>query len=201
MIELNEKISKTKIQIGEKYGRLLIISRLNDIKDNSGHRHAYFKCKCDCGNEKNLIGDYIGKSVFSCGCLQSEKASEIKRKHNIHNTFIYNSYKSMISRCYSPNFKGYSDYGGRGITVCREWYNPLYTDGYDPICVLNFYNWAINNPTYKDGYTLDRIDPNGNYCPENCRWADSNIQANNKRTSKYIIYNGEKQTVTNLDNL
>ena len=91
----------------------------------------------------------------------------------------------MLQRCYNPNNEHYKDYGGRGIQVCDEWHNE---NG-----VINFYHWAMNNG-YNDNLTIDRIDVDGNYCPENCRWVDYKTQNNNKRNTPYIAYNGETHT-------
>lgn len=93
----------------------------------------------------------------------------------------------MKSRCNknTPNNPKYKSYAGRGIDICNEWRNDF----------MAFYNWAINNG-FKEGLSIDRIDVNGNYCPENCRWADSKIQANNTTRNHYVTYNGETLTIS-----
>lgn len=96
------------------------------------------------------------------------------------NKRLYDIYTTMKQRCYNKNHKKYKHYGGRGIKVCSEW-----LESYS-----NFYEWAINNG-YSDNLTLDRIDTNGNYEPNNCRWATQKEQQNNKRTNTNITYNGE----------
>ena len=92
----------------------------------------------------------------------------------------------MISRCYDPNEDHYKDYGGRGIQVCDEWRGE---NGF-----INFYNWAL--PLYQDGLTIDRIDVNGNYCPENCRFVPWLTQANNKRNNSYVTIGDDTYTVS-----
>ena len=99
-------------------------------------------------------------------------------------TRLYEIWHSMKRRCLDKNLINYKNYGGRGIIVCVEWKDDF----------KNFYEWAIKNG-YKENLSIDRIDVNGNYCPENCRWADSFTQANNKRTNVFIEYKGILHTV------
>ena len=91
----------------------------------------------------------------------------------------------MIQRCENPNDKGFFRYGGRGITVCEEWANSFEA----------FRDWALANG-YRDDLTIDRIDNDGNYCPENCRWATARTQANNTRKTRFLTYKGETHSVT-----
>lgn len=104
---------------------------------------------------------------------------------NPRKTRIYSIYKGMKDRCRYKTNDNYERYGGRGIRVCEEWLADY----------MNFYNWAINNG-YKEGLTLDRIDSNKNYEPDNCRWATYKEQANNTRRNNFITYNGETHTLT-----
>lgn len=108
---------------------------------------------------------------------------------------LYKAWRSMKSRCYNQNSKCYKHYGGRGIIVCDEWLNSYKA----------FQDWAITNGYDKDApyskCTLDRIDVNGNYCPENCRWVDMKTQCNNTRRNVYVEYNGNKYTVAQLAEL
>lgn len=110
-------------------------------------------------------------------------------KHGKRNTLIYNVWKNMKGRCNNPNYKVYKNYGGRGIKVCDEWQNE--ENGF-----INFYNWAIENG-YKErsGLSIDRIDVNGNYEPNNCRWVDSKIQTINRRNSKGKIINAKTNKI------
>ena len=106
------------------------------------------------------------------------------RKRREKRPRLYRIWANMRTRCNNPNFTKYADYGGRGITVCKEW------GTFEP-----FRAWAVLNG-YKENLTLDRIDNNGNYCPENCRWATQKEQCNNKRNNHTLTHNGETLTIS-----
>lgn len=108
-------------------------------------------------------------------------------RHGMSNTRIHNIWHSMYCRCYYPSTNQYKHYGGKGIKVCEEW---KHAEGF-----INFYNWAINNG-YNDKLTLDRIDNEKDYCPENCKWSTSKQQSNHKTNNRIIEYNGIKHTLT-----
>ncbi len=175
---VNTKFGKRQpILIGERFGRLIVI-KYEGI-DKSHHR--YFKCKCDCGNEKVIRGDRLksGKAR-SCGCYKTEV-------HTIHgktNHPLHSVWRGMKARCENPKNHKYRIYGGRGITVCEEWHD-----------FMNFYRWAMENG-YQRGLSIDRIDVNGNYCPENCRWATRKEQQNNTRFTIYIAAYGKVHTIS-----
>ena len=107
-------------------------------------------------------------------------------------------YNGMKYRCYCPNYKGYKNYGARGITVCREWLNKerihTYAHNNPTKGFLAFQKWALANG-YSDKLTLDRIDNNKGYCPENCRWVTAKVQNNNRRSNLLITYKGRTQTL------
>lgn len=120
----------------------------------------------------------------SCGCFHSEQIANRNRKHDSSYSRIYTIWDKMKRRCCNPTDPAYKDYGGRGITVCDEWLNSF----------VSFREWANENGYSKD-LSIDRIDVNGNYCPENCRWADAKTQCNNRRNNHNITFNGETRTI------
>lgn len=138
------------------------------------YHNMYYYCTCNyCGFHTIMSAESINsKTTKTCGCL--------KYHHNKVFTRLYSIRGSMIRRCYNKSSTEYNKYGGRGITICDEWLNK--EDGFK-----NFYKWAMNNG-YQDDLSIDRINNNGNYCPENCRWADVKVQSNNRSTCVYIKY-------------
>ena len=162
---------------GRRFGKLTVIKRVENKITNNGQIKVQFLCKCDCGKETIVLSNSLKSGLTkSCGCIY--------RTHNMTNSKIYNVWQSIKTRCFNKNSKSYKEYGGRGIKMCEEWLHEFQA----------FYNWAIENG-YKDGLTIDRIDNNGNYTKENCRWVTMKEQSNNKRTSKYITYNNETHTM------
>lgn len=168
---------------GKKFERLTVIKRV----ENSKSGQTRWLCKCDCGNETIVWGNHLRSGhTRSCGCINKEICAKIphKAKHGFHGTRLYRIWTGMKNRT-SPNQKAsFKNYSGRGITLCDEWKE-----------FMPFYNWAMNNG-YKDTLSIDRIDVNGNYEPSNCRWATFETQQNNKRTNRYISYNGETHTMS-----
>lgn len=163
---------------GLRFGRLVALERA-DKKGSSVQWH----CACDCGTHvvKTAIALRTGK-VSSCGCLRSDLVTAKNTKHGEgcrkSRTATYVSWKSMMVRCYNTGNHKYPDYGGRGITVVDSWH-----------CFENFRRDMGPRP---QGKTLDRIDVNGHYGPDNCRWADVYQQAQNKRSNVYITHEGKK---------
>ena len=168
--------------IGERHGRLTVIAK-------SPRGFKWWICKCDCGNTKELIASRF-KTYQSCGCLEKENKITIGKRsqtHGMSNSILYSKYCSMKARCFNPNYKHYGRYGGRGISICDEW---LGKNGFS-----NFAKWAYENgyDDYKHGYdqSIDRINFDGNYSPENCRWVTQKEQARNRNITLRISYNGE----------
>lgn len=176
--------------IGQKFNRLTILKFVGVDK----YGNSKFLCKCDCGKTKVLLGSKVkGGRTKSCGCLHSETARNNTKKHLSSHTKIYNVYAHILSRCFCKTNKNYHNYGGRGITVCKEWTDK--ENGFD-----SFYKWSIQNgydETAEFGKcTIDRIDNNGDYEPSNCRWVSIKEQANNKRVNHLLTYKGKTQNVT-----
>ena len=158
MIE-NTKDMTPKL-IGETY------MRYPTEKSIKKYRYGLYECQY-CGKEFEARTTHIKSgNTKSCGCLSGEK-------HGLTSHKFYNTWKHMVDRCTNPKIKAYKYYGGRGITVCEEWLD-----------IKNFVDWAERTYPNIEGVSLDRIDADGNYEPNNCRWADASTQALNKRIMK-----------------
>jgi hypothetical protein len=163
-------MAKTSIllHIGQRFGRLTIL----DLYKEGCRKVA--KCLCDCGNETVVKNYALGKKANSCGCYRTDLPSITKTTHG-HNkqrtrTPTYNSWRAMKDRCNRSTYYLYKDYGGRGIKICERW--------------NSFANFLADMGERPENKTLDRIDVNGNYGPENCKWSDVYEQNRNKRNSK-----------------
>lgn len=157
---------------GEKYGRLTTIERVGV----NGQNRSLWLCKCDCGNDSVVsVSELLSGGTRSCGCLRDEKAKNRMTKHGLRYTRIYNIWLGIKRRIFDANCKEFYLYGGRGITMCDEWRDDF----------TSFYNWSMNNG-YSDNLSIDRIDTDGGYFPNNCRWATAKEQACNRRPRKKV---------------
>lgn len=166
---------------GQRFGRLTAIGI-----DDRGTRKTYFLCVCDCGTVKSIRADsLLSGAVRSCGCMKREQDKlnlAGNHSHGMSGTRLYKIWQGMKKRCYNKHDARYSRYGGRGITVCAEW-----KDSFPA-----FYAWAIRNG-YADDLTIDRIDNDKGYAPNNCRWATVQEQCRNRDTNiKITIGNATK---------
>ena len=163
---------------GQRFGRLTALYKLHN--HNSRTR---WLCLCECGNLKEVDTCHLtGYKIKSCGCLHVEanrKQGKRNIKHGKINTRLYRIWRCMKNRCYNKSDEHYKWYGARGIAVCDEWKDDF----------MSFYDWSMNNG-YDDNLTIDRIDVNGNYEPNNCRWANAKQQQRNRRNNKRITYKG-----------
>lgn len=164
--------------IGQKFGRLLVLGY-----SSQKHRQTKFKCICDCGNIVDGVFGFGLKNgrTLSCGCYCLEKI----QKHKKYGSSEYRCWVSMIQRCYNKNNRKYKIYGERGIKVCESWKNSF----------INFYKDMGDKPSKR--YSLDRIDVNGDYEPNNCRWATIEQQNRNRRNIKMYEFNGEFDCLMN----
>lgn len=154
---------------GKKFGKLKVIS----FKEIKNHR-TMWKCVCNCSKEVIVSSNSLMcNRTKSCGCIHKEQLIERNKKHNLSKTKLYKVWQGMKTRCYNKNFMYYHNYGGRGIIICDKWKNDFSI----------FYDWAIKNG-YREGLTIDRIDNDGNYEPNNCRWVTRAEQNRNKRYTK-----------------
>lgn len=177
---------KFKDLSGATFGRLTVIERANDYISPSGYHKTRWRCICKCGKEAVVVGEYLLRGdTKSCGCLEIESKIKNGTTHGKSKTPLYYVWKNIKGRCYNSNHVNYKDYGGRGIKMCDEWH-----DSFE-----NFANWALSSG-YSEGLTVDRINNDGLYEPSNCRLVGRKEQANNRRNSITITYNGATMNIS-----
>lgn len=168
--------------IGHKFTRLTVIEECGRSKSGE----LLWKCRCDCGKILNVPGRALrAGTTKSCGCYKVQLATERCTKHSLYYNPLYKTWVNMKGRCTCPTNKSYKYYGGRGISLCDEWYDSPKA----------FYEWAVTHGWSK-GLTIDRVDVNGPYSPENCRWATRAEQSNNMTTNHLLTYKGKTLNLT-----
>ena len=166
---------------GQRYNRLVVLGR-----SEPKYRSTMWECRCDCGNIAYVdTHSLISGHTKSCGCWKREKASERLFTHGEMPIRLYRIWRGMKSRCNNPHTKDFHYYGARGIRVCDDW-----VKHYE-----SFRDWAFTNG-YSDTLTLDRVEVNKDYSPDNCRWVDRHTQMRNTRNNLNLTFNGETKTVT-----
>ena len=171
---------------GERFGRLTVINRAENAKDG----HARWNCLCDCGNHTVACGNDLKKGTTrSCGCMRLDKIEEMVKTntengHGQSHSRLYSIWSNMKQRCYNSKVPEYHLYGGRGVTICDEWLSDF----------RSFYDWAMSHG-YEESLSIDRIDVNKGYSPDNCRWATAKEQSNNTRANRRFSINGISKTL------
>lgn len=189
MSELKQRkpSSNRKIMVseGDVYGILIVIEETARRKSQ-----RMVICICRCGNKTTVKLDYLRNGhTKSCGCLKKIKTTEAKYKHGESGTRLHRIWSGMKTRCNNKNRDDYYNYGGRGIKYCAEW------EVYE-----NFRDWAVNNG-YKARLTLDRINVDGDYEPNNCKWSTITEQARNKRNNVKYLFDDKNLTVKEWSNI
>lgn len=176
-----ERVTDWTVFVGRKINMITI----NNLSGKDRHGNQMFDCTCDCGKHFIAIATAVNKErVRSCGCLQRNTASKMATTHGQSKTRLYSIWNAMRTRCRNANTNRSTCYKRKGVKVCDEWDN-----------FSNFYEWSIRNG-YNDKLSIDRIDNNGNYSPENCRWTTNKIQMNNTSRNRFIEYHGKRKTVS-----
>lgn len=161
-------------QIGDRYGGLVVVA----TAEANRHGHARFVCRCDCGVVVTVTANAIRRGhTLSCGCRRREAAKK-RATHGMSSSREFAIWAGMIARCRNPHMTSYADYGGRGVSVCDRW-----------LSFAAFFEDMGPRPGPK--HSVDRINPDGNYEPQNCRWATPLEQATNRRRTRRVLYRGK----------
>lgn len=168
---------------GQRFGRLTVLDRAG----SSAARYARWRCGCDCGAEKVVDGRHLRSGgTKSCGCLQREETSRRSKTHGLSEHPLYLVWLGMVGRCSRSSAGNFAHYGGRGIKVCERWQSDFQA----------FFDDMSEG--YAPGLQLDRIDNDGDYSPENCRWATPRENSNNKRNTRCVMFDGQPTPVSEV---
>lgn len=172
---------------GKRYGKLMVVKRMA----NRDKAVTVWECKCDCGNTTIVTSANLRSGrTKSCGCLRGIVSKQKATTHGMSKSKLYYIWSDIKQRCYQKNNPAFKFYGGRGIKMCNEWFK-----SYE-----RFMKWAEING-YHEGLTIERIDVNGDYCPDNCKWIQLSEQAQNRRSNILIDYNGESHCLSEWCNI
>jgi hypothetical protein len=168
----------------QRFGRLTALNVCGRSRS-----YLLWRCKCDCGQETTVpTGRLIGKVTLSCGCLQRERSKESATRHGLTGTSEMYTWNAMWDRCYDPKSKSFARYGGRGIKVCDRWLNSVEAFVQDM------------GPRPSPDHSIERSDNDGDYEPSNCKWATRHEQSRNRRSSRFVKYNGERVNLLDMAN-
>lgn len=187
--EKHERPQISDVKVGAKIGRLLLLKETR-VPHGKKYTDVGYICKCDCGKEKIVRkSDLTSGKVLSCGCYASDVFRKTHTKHGMAYSRVYRIWFGIKKRCFYKNEDNYYLYGGRGITMCDKWKNSFeafYAD--------------VGEPPGNE-YSIDRINPNGNYEPGNCRWATQKQQAQNTRRNYLVFYNGKERSIAEVSDI
>ena len=163
----------------DKFGRWLVLAEGSHV----GSKRTVF-CRCNCGTERNVMLTNLTTGIStSCGCYAKERITETHQTHGMSKSNEYRIWQDMLRRCANPDRDEYPRYGGRGISVDPSWLN-----------FSQFYKDMGPRPSTK--HSIERLDNNGNYTPQNCKWATNEEQANNKRNTTILVHQGKSKSIT-----
>lgn len=181
-----QSVRHNRYKPGEQVSDYLTIIRKVEI-----NRRTFWLCQCKCGNKTTVItGSLASGATVSCGCRRLEYifTGDNSKTHGLSKHPFYGNYRNILKRCSDPTSRDFPSYGGRGITVCEEWSN-------EESGLQTFLNWVDSQDNYADNLTIERINVNGNYCPENCCLIPLKEQVYNRRDSYFVWLNGEKMHI------